>query len=117
MRKWDKVPRHPNVYTYQTTRGKKYGIRRTYNDSLGKRQEYTKSGFNSWRDAEIILKQFEAKLSLNDIDVISARSITFGEYWETLRNHKISSNKWRINTVAQKDSYYKTGLKYILDRF
>ncbi|MGK4178857.1 tyrosine-type recombinase/integrase [Lapidilactobacillus dextrinicus] len=111
MRKWKKLPRHPNIYEYETQKGKRYGIRRGFTNSAGKKDEYTKSGFKTWRDADIILKKFESELALQETDVLSSRSITFDQYFQRMKQHKLATKQWRITTLAQKDNYYKSLIK------
>lgn len=114
MRKWKKLPRHPNIFEYQTQKGKRYGIRRGFKNSVGKKDEYTKSGFLNWHDADIVLKKFEADLALKQTTGLTNRSVTFGQYYYQVRQHKLDIEIWRENTAKHADSIYKNQFK---DRF
>jgi integrase len=114
MRKWTAVPRHPNIFSYPTAKGTRYGIRRGYKDSLGSKQEYTKSGFKDWRSAEIKLKQFEADLALDKMDKINSGKITLDRYWNLLLGRVEKNNRWRESTYASQVGNYEHHIK---DRF
>lgn len=59
-RQWKPLKRHPGIYEYETKRGKKYGIRRSYTDINHKYRTWSKSGFITWRDADIELKKIRS---------------------------------------------------------
>jgi integrase len=111
MRQWKPIKKHPNVYEYETRRGKRYGIRRTFTNDFGKREEYTKSGFTNIPDAQITLNEFERSQLLGNTTQYSSRSITLNEWWEKLLKRNADSELWRPATIHQKTTYYNKHLK------
>jgi len=111
MRKWEPVPRHPNVYSYETKKGMRFGIRRGYTTSLGKRDEYTKSGFKSWRDAEQVLKTFEADLVTGKGDSITRSKITLERYFKRMSDRKLKYGTWRDSTYEVHTRYFNQHIK------
>ena len=114
MRKWKEVPHHPNVYRYETRRGTRYGIRRGFKNSVGKRDEYTRSGFTNWHDAEGELKRFEASLVTGGINPLTHRGVTLNAYFAALVKNREELGVWRPATVIQKKTYYR---KHLQERF
>ncbi|MDN6334366.1 MAG: N-terminal phage integrase SAM-like domain-containing protein, partial [Lacticaseibacillus paracasei] len=114
VRKWKEVPHHPNVYRYETRRGTRYGIRRGFKNSVGKRDEYTRSGFTNWHDAEGELKRFEASLVTGGINPLTHRGVTLNAYFAALVKNREELGVWRPATVIQKKTYYR---KHLQDRF
>jgi integrase len=111
MRKWTQVPRHPNVYEYDTRRGKRFGIRRGFQNSVGKNDEFTKSGFLTWRDADVVLKNFEASLATGQVSPITHRGVTLGQYFDQMVERKTALGRWRKNTVLQNNHYFNKHLR------
>jgi hypothetical protein len=114
VRKWKEVPHHPNVYRYETRRGTRYGIRRGFKNSVGKRDEYTRSGFTNWHDAEGELKRFEASLVTGGINPLTHRGVTLNAYFAALVKNREELGVWRPATVIQKKTYYR---KHLQERF
>lgn len=102
------LKRHPNVYEYETKRGKRYSVRRTYFDVFGKKQEFTKSGFLNWRDAEQALRKFETSLYDGSIANSEMSKITLNDYFEAMAKRKAELGIWRISTDKRTRSVYNT---------
>lgn len=111
MRKWKAVKRHPNIYEYQTKKGKRYGVRRIYKNSENKSQEFTRSGFRSVKDAEIKLTEFENELYNNRISPIEHANITVGEYFDKIADRNVQLKKWRPDTQQTQVGYFNTHLR------
>ncbi|MDH5106966.1 site-specific integrase [Lentilactobacillus diolivorans] len=109
--KWKPMKRHPNVYEYQTQRGKKYGIRFTYYDAEHKRREYKKSGFQDWQEAEVTLHKFQKNVDDGFMNTLANHRTTVTAYYEKIRKRSVEIGKWRPATVAQKDMYFKKHLQ------
>ncbi|AEB73713.1 site-specific integrase [Lentilactobacillus buchneri] len=109
--KWKPMKRHPNVYEYQTQRGKKYGIRFTYYDAEHKRREYKKSGFRDWQEAEVALHKFQNDIDNGFVNALNNRRTTVEAYYEVIRKRSVDIGKWRPATIAQKDMYFAKHLK------
>lgn len=106
MRKWKPMKKHPNIYEYETTKGKRYGIRRKFKNIEHKNQEFTKSGFRSWRDADIVLKKFEDQLYSGQIAPLSNKSMTVNDYYQMMRKRKLELHVWRKSTLERHDNIY-----------
>lgn len=111
MPKWKRVKRYPNVYEYKTAKGKRFGVRRTFINSVGKREEYTKSGFRSAGDADIILKKFEVDLDEGKITLGKGRGITTDVYFDEMAKRKSELNIWKTSTEKTVTGYYTRYLK------
>ncbi|MFD1466507.1 tyrosine recombinase XerC [Lapidilactobacillus mulanensis] len=111
MRNWTPVKNHPNIYEYQTAKGKRYGVRRGFKNSLGKADEFTKSGLKTWRDADIILKRFEADLATGNIGAITSQKVTVDQYWQRMSSRKIKLKIWKESTRKNSTNFYKGYLK------
>lgn len=111
MRKWEPVKNHPNIYSYPTAKGKRFGVRRGYSDVLGKNTEFTKSGFNTWREAEIVLKKFESDLALNKFDNLASEKVTLQKTWEMMKDEKKRLGKWRPSTEESQINNYLIYIK------
>ena len=107
MRNWQPVKRHPSIYKYSVKHGDRYGIRRVWIDSEKKRHEFTKSGFRTIKDAEVVLTQFEDSLYKGKKSPLKNSKVTFDEYFNKIKERSIKLGKWRIDTVKTKDQYYK----------
>lgn len=111
MRKWTPIPNHPNVYSYETKHGTIFGVRRGFENSLGKRDEFTKSGLTTWRAAEAELKKFEATLVTDQINPITNRGVTVNQYFSMMVKRNIQLKVWRMSTVKSKRDYYNKHIK------
>lgn len=107
MRKYTPVPRHPNIYEYDTAKGKRYRVRRTFNNSVGKRDEFSRSGIRTWRQADAVLKQFEADLSAGKYNQIAGAEITVDQYYQRITKRKVELGVWKSSTAKNNNNYYK----------
>lgn len=110
MRKWKRVARKPNIYTYKTEKGKRYGICRWY-QSLGKPHEFTKSGFKNAIEAETVLKEFESTLLTDGPSVLRGRYVTVAQYYQQISDRKMKLKQWRESTRKNNLSYFNTYIK------
>ncbi|WMB62805.1 hypothetical protein NGP02_13385 [Lactiplantibacillus pentosus] len=101
-RQWKPLKRHPGIYEYETKRGKKYGIRRSYTDINHKYRTWSKSGFMTWRDADIELKKFEVTLGTGQITASISDTITLQAYFDKVLKRNIDLKLWRPATITQK---------------
>lgn len=111
MRKWIAVKRHPNIYSYETKHGKRYGVRRIYRNSENKKKEFTKSGFRSAKDAEIALTKFDNQLYENQVSPIEHSSITVSEYFLQIVERNVKLKKWRDETKRTQSQYFDYHIK------
>lgn len=98
---------HPNIYEYETKRGKRYSVRRRYKNLSGKYEMYTSSGYTSWQDAEQNLRKFEMKLFDGSLSESEQRKITVDDYFDTVRKRKVESGIWKHSTEMQRVNLYE----------
>lgn len=110
-RTYKKMKRHPYIYKYETENGKRYRVRWTHYDSEHNRQEFTKSGFGNWQDAEVILRRAQTTVDKGGNNTLTKRKVTLGQYYEQTKKRAIEVGKWRPETVAQKETYWKKQVK------
>lgn len=113
MRKWEPVPKHPGLYTYKTKRGTRYGVRRGFKNSVGMRDEFTRSGFITWRQADKALKEFEATLVSGSTNPLTFRSITVDDYFKRMSKRKQLLGIWRESTRKNTSNYYMAYIRPI----
>ncbi|MFC6180309.1 tyrosine-type recombinase/integrase [Lactiplantibacillus daowaiensis] len=116
MRGWKALKKHPGLFEYETKKGKKYGIRRGYTNADHKTVYWSKSGFTNWREADISLKQFEAKLSAGELTESLTGDVTLESYYQKIKKRNVELGKWRPNTVLQKEAYWKNHLSPIFGK-
>lgn len=116
MRNWSPYDpehpnRHPNIYTYPTDNGEKFGTKRSYYDSQHKRRQFTKSGFDTWRKATSALKKFESDLALGKVGIATNNDMTMNQYWEIFYTRKTELKAWRSGTAKARRSDYNHWIK------
>lgn len=113
MRKWTPVPRHVGLFSYDTQKGKRYGVRRGFKNADGKRDEFTKSGFRNWRDADVVLKDFESRLAKRELNPLSGQKILLGDYFDRMAERKIKYGVWRPSTADTNTRYFDNHIRPI----
>ncbi|KRN29204.1 integrase family protein [Lactobacillus selangorensis] len=108
------MKKHPGVYSYTTVKGTRYGVRRGFKNSEGKRDEFTRSGLSSWREADMVLKSFEAKIARGEVGTVVTGKISLDEWYGRVKKRNIELGVWRKSTVDSKDYNYS---KHISPRF
>lgn len=106
-RKWTPLKRYPGVYSYPTQKGKRYGTRRKYKSSTGKSDYWSKSGFLSAADADLLLKKFELELATDKVGQIEGHKVTVDAYFWRIYDRKVKLNIWRPITSRSMKNYYK----------
>ncbi|MCG0748255.1 integrase [Lactiplantibacillus plantarum] len=91
-RKWTPLKRYPGVYSYPTQKGKRYGTRRKYKSSTGKSDYWSKSGFLSAADADLLLKKFELELATGKVGQIERHKVTVDAYFWRIYDRKVKLN-------------------------
>lgn len=113
-KKWTRLKKHPGIYSYETDNGKRYALRTRYKTMDGYRREWSRSGFQSWRDADIELKKFQVKLSDGTIANAEQKRITLNNYFNQLRERKKRLGLWRPSTIYTLSAVYN---KHLAPRF
>lgn len=101
--KWIKTD-YPGIYSYQITKGKRYGIRIGYTKQNGKYSEVNKSGFKTIAAAKAYKNNLENQLYSNQAYLFESEKMTLEEWFEeymTLFEKKSHSkdtirHKWTI---------------------
>lgn len=114
MKDWKPMLKHQNLYSYETKYKTKYGIRKAYYNDVHKRVEFTKSGFETWREADIVLQQFKTDLASGKIGGSSTSRITLNDYFDKFKTRAVKLNIWRPETVRTKDSIWGKNYKNTL---
>ncbi len=117
MRKWTKVKNHPNLYEYPTDQGKRFGVRRGYKDTVGNYKQFSKSGYKTWREADIVLKKFESDLALKNFDNLSADKVKLEQVWRQMVSEKERLGRWRTSTADSQKMNYDTYIKKALGNY
>lgn len=81
---------------------------------MGTRREFSKSGFIHWQDAEIQLKQFEAKLVSGEVNGLANQRTSVDNYYNQMFQRKLKVGIWRESTARTNKNYYT---KYIKPAF
>lgn len=95
--------KYPNIFTYETTKGKRYYIRRSFMIN-GKKKEVTKSNLKTLTEARTALSLIEKQI--DDGDFHTNKNLTVDQYWEKYYEKKIRTGQWTPDTEAFKVSCY-----------
>ncbi|WP_262315410.1 tyrosine-type recombinase/integrase [Lacticaseibacillus parakribbianus] len=113
MRAWTPVPRHPGLFSYETRKGTRYGVRRGFKNSQGKRDEFHPSGFHTWRDADRALKDFEASLASGQLNTLTGASVRLGDYFDKMAERKMKYGAWRQSTYDAFTRYFNNHIRVV----
>ena len=96
--------KYPNIYTYETTKGKRYYVRRSFMFQ-GKKQEANKSSLKTISEARAELAKIEKRIV--DQTIAINPNVTVEEYWEKFYEKRVETGRWTPNTEV----YYKSTFK------
>lgn len=96
--------KYPNIYTYETTKGKRYYVRRSFMFQ-GKKQEANKSSLKTISEARAELAKIEKRIA--DQTIAINPNITVEEYWKKFYEKRVETGRWTPNTEV----YYKSTFK------
>lgn len=107
MTKYKLVPhdKYPNIYEYETKKGKKYAVRIGYSAN-GKTQEFQKMSLKTLSAARSLLREVEENIEKNELGFIKNKKITVQEYYSIFRKDKIDSDYWSATSITDYDSLY-----------
>lgn len=100
--------KYPNIFEYDTTKGKRYYIRRSFM-LKGRKQEVTKSGLKTLVEARTILAEIEQKI--NQGDYHTNKNLTVDQYWEKYYDKKTRTGQWAPDTEVNKVRIYNNHFK------
>lgn len=95
---------YPNIFWYETTKGKRYHIRRGYY-LHGKKKEANKSGLKSIVEARAALAEIERKIENNEFDY--NKNLTCDQYWEIYCENRLRTGRWAPDTELNKKNIYE----------
>lgn len=107
MTKYKLVPhdKYPNIYEYETKKGKKYAVRIGYSAN-GKTQEFQKMSLKTLAAARSLLREVEENIEKNELGFINNKKLTVKEYYSIFRKDKIDSDYWSATSVTDYDSLF-----------
>lgn len=100
--KYEKT-KYPNIFTYETKKGKRYYIRRSYK-LYGKKKEATKSSLKTLAEARAALAEIERKIDNNEFAV--NKNLTVDQYWTIYYDNRVRTGKWSPDTEVTKVNIY-----------
>lgn len=103
-----KKTKYTNIFEYETTKGKRYYIRRSF-ILHGKKKEVTKSGLKTLTEARAILSDIEKKITEGDYH--TNKNLTLDQYWEKYYDKKTRTGQWSPDTEANKVGIYNNHFK------
>lgn len=96
--------KYPNIFTYETKKGKRYYVRRKFTLN-GKQTEASVSGLKTLAEARQALAEIENKISNGDYD--PRKNTTVDDYWQIYSENRIKTGRWAPDTIANKDTPYR----------
>ncbi|CRT66299.1 tyrosine-type recombinase/integrase [Streptococcus equi] len=105
--------KYPNIFTYDTKKGKRYYVRRGYY-LKGKKKEATKSNLKTLQEARAALTEIEQKIENNDFAY--NKNLTVDQYWNMYVDNRLKTGSWKPDTEANKEAIYKTHFKKYLGK-
>lgn len=96
--------KYPNIYTYETKKGKRYYVRRNFKLN-GKKKEATASNLKTLAEARHALAEIENKIASGDYD--QKKNITVNDYWQIYSENRIKTGRWAPDTAYIKDINFK----------
>ena len=97
--------KYPNIYTYETKKGKRYYVRRKFK-LHGKQTEASASGLKTVAEARQALAEIENKIANGDYD--PRKNMTVDDYWQIYSDNRIKTGRWAPDTIANKENIYNT---------
>lgn len=110
------MPHHADVYTYQTAKGLRYGVRRRFTDSEGKYREFTRSGLKNWRAADSLLRKFENDYANGNLKELSNSGTTLGNYFDKMADRKLKYGTWRQSTYDTHTRYFDKHIRPVFGK-
>ncbi|AXJ12463.1 tyrosine-type recombinase/integrase [Streptococcus pluranimalium] len=100
--------KYRNIYTYETTKGKFYHVRRSYYIN-GDKKEATKSRLKTVAEARSVLAEIERKIENNEFTY--NKNLTVDQYWNIYSENRLNTGRWSPDTEINKYSIYNTHFK------
>lgn len=105
MSKYEKT-KYPNIFCYETKKGKKFRIRRSFYKD-GKKTELDESGFRTLAEAKVRLAEIERVLAMNESDYLTQKNLTCDEYYQKYSLRKLQVKQWSKATKIKHDADWR----------
>lgn len=107
MTKYTKLEKYPNIFSYETKKGKRYRIRRGFFDDQGKKGEIDESGFKTIPQAKVRLAEIELMLDKREIGYFTKKNITCDEYYSDFSMRRVKTKIWSPDTKRSNDMNWR----------
>lgn len=97
--------KHPNIYEYDTKKGKLYAVRIGYTHE-GQQEEFGKRGLKTIAGAKSLLRDTEQKIENYDTGMIGNKKTTVREYYPVFVEDKLNSKSWNKTSKVGYDSNF-----------
>nr|WP_226317342.1 site-specific integrase [Streptococcus dysgalactiae] len=91
--------KYPNIFSYETQKGKRYYIRRGFLID-GKKREVTKSNLRTLQEARTALTEIERKIENNEFAY--NKNLTVDEYWDIYVDNRLKAGSWSPDTYEER---------------
>ncbi|QOG25555.1 tyrosine-type recombinase/integrase [Streptococcus sp. KS 6] len=96
--------KYPNVFWYETTKGKRYYVRRSFLFQ-GKKEEKTKSGLTTISQARAALTEIELQINENELGINT--QLTVDQYWQLYSDKRLLTGRWNDTSFYLNDNLYR----------
>lgn len=103
--------KYPNIYTYETKKGKRYYVRRAYYLD-GKKKEVSKSNLKNLQEARSVLAEIERMIEADEFAY--NKNLTVSQYWEIYVANRLKTGAWSPDTLFERTNNFD---KHIRKRF
>ena len=100
--------KYPNIYYYETAKGKRYYVRRSF-FFRGKKREKSKSGFTTLPQARAALVELEQQIHDQELGINT--NLTLDQYWDIYSGKRLSTGRWNDTSYYLNDNLYKNHIK------
>ena len=100
--------KYPNIYYYETAKGKRYYVRRSF-FFRGKKREKSKSGFTTLPQARAALVELEQQIQEQELGINT--NLTLDQYWDIYSEKRLSTGRWNDTSHYLNDNLYKNHIK------
>ncbi|VOB59191.1 integrase [Streptococcus pneumoniae] len=101
--------KYPNIYYYETAKGKRYYVRRSF-FFRGKKREKSKSGFTTLPQARAALVELEQQIQEQELGINT--NLTLDQYWDIYSEKRLSTGRWNDTSYYLNDNLYKNHTRY-----
>ena len=100
--------KYPNIYYYETAKGKRYYVRRSF-FFRGKKREKSKSGLTTLPQARAALVELEQQIHDQELGINT--NLTLDQYWDIYSEKRLSTGRWNDTSYYLNDNLYKNHIK------